>query len=363
MSLSGPSTMLPNTGESLGGAGGFSRPSYTPPPAAAAAPNPNQAANLTPQMLGGPSYQGSMDQNGQWKREWQDAYNHWNQTKDPNAARMVQLIQQGYSLNQISSGVQQGAVTNANAQSQVQDQGPLLQQMIRQQTASDPTIAGLKQSNALLGIQGNLQNQNFDAQRQQLQADTQNNLSKLGIQLKNTQTDKAYGSTLVDAAHKEYGVGVAAANTSFNSNLQQLYSDATSRGAITTGGTKDTRSNLQQQLVEGVAGAGVTQEREVARGTHMMQTADQQAQSLGLDRQGYVNSLNFGLQSIGLNQSISAVDLMDKANSTNAQQAAAAQAIIQNLTNLAQQNPDLVKNWAASQPNTSSSVTGGSKRY
>lgn len=335
MPLSGPSALLPQA--SASGGGGYAAPPQQQ------APIPNQTQNLNPSLLGAPAWQGSMANNGPWNGAWNQAYNQWKLNPNANNQTLVHMVRMGYSPDQVVSALRDNTI--GKAQAQQGQQTTALNGLIQQQLQSDPTMAGADQAKALLGLTGGLQNQQFDLQRQQLQADTKNSLDKLQLQGTQAADSRKRAVQSIDAVNRAYGVDIAGAHTQFDSNLQGLYSTATANGAVTTGGTKDQRSTFQQQLVEGIGGAGASRDLSLARYNSMLDNANAQSKQVGLDSQTYMNSLNFGLQNIGLSQNINAVDLMDKANSTDATKAAAAQSVIQNLISLAQQNPQLLQQY------------------
>lgn len=314
---------------------------------------PTAAAQLTPGMMGGAVWSGPMDQNKEWSQQWQQAWNRYTQAPTEDNARVVQLIQQGFSRDQINAALYNGGDIANNAVNTYNtgqaNNGRALQYLIQQSLSSDPGLAALDSTRAILGLQGGLQGQMTDLQRQQLRANTDISLQKLGLQSRGIEDDKAYAKQLKGFADQQYNIETGSAKSQYNDNLASLYSDATARGAVTTGGTRRHQSKLGEDLFFQMSGSNLTKDRSYAQSDRMLKQADLAAQNVGLDRQGYLNALNFGLQQIGLSSSMDALDLMERANSTDAEKAAAAQGIINNFVGLAQQNPDLLQQIAAGQ--------------
>lgn len=221
--------------------------------------------------------------------------------------------------------------------------------LAQQQMASDPRFPLYDAQKSLFGAQNENAQMGYDLKGQMLRSGLQNDLAKLDLRGQTANNDRQYGQNLFNLANREYGVAAASLKTGFNKDLQNLYSDATSRGAITTGGTRDSRQTLNEQLMEGTMGANVTRDREQARANRMMQDADVQAKALGVDRTALMQGLDFGLQQLGLDRTMSTIDLLEKSTSADASKAAAAQSIIQQLMGMAQQNPGLMQQWMASQ--------------
>lgn len=245
------------------------------------------------------------------------------------------------------------------------------QQLINWGLATDPGLKAFDQQNSLLQLQGGLANIGYDQKVSALQQDTQNALAQLGLAKQGNAQDRAYAQKQLGFANRQYDISAQGANNQFSQGLEDLYSDATARGAVSTAGTQRHRGDLQKQLMNSMLGFGLTKDRDVAAANKAIATADLQAQQYGLKGQDYVNQLNQGLAQIGLDRQTDALKLVEAANSNDAQKAASAQAIIQNMLQLANLNPDLLKQIGAempfpsspNQPSYKGSMNNGVRRF
>lgn len=153
--------------------------------------------------------------------------------------------------------------------------------------------------------------------------------------------------------NRQYGLDMYGAETNrlrahgaFDTGLRSLYSDATARGAITTQGTRDNRTDLYKQLqlslrdVRGQQGqAGLNKEKSLTDATNAQAQLDMQAKRLGIEGQDLQRQLNAGLAQLGASGKIDALDLMDALNSNDVTRRKSAMDIYQQIIGAAQQNP------------------------
>ena len=186
-----------------------------------------------------------------------------------------------------------------------------------------------KQTITALNLQDVQNRQGTALSRQALQSEYAHDIAGQNIKRASLAADRARNALQPSFINREYGLDVQAAELgkkeamdSYNRNLKSLYSDATARGALVTGGTRFHEADLYTQLSRGMeqgdialGRAGLQKDVSFADLAKANSQLDATAQQLGVDSQYLKDQLNQGLAKLGLKDQTDATQLMlDKAS-------------------------------------------------
>ncbi len=224
-----------------------------------------------------------------------------------------------------------------------------------------PFFLELERQKALANWAGNLDTQKLGLAEQSLRGDIaskqqMNALDTRDVSAKRTRLGQEPG--FIERAFgldtKSQDIAEGRARDEYETNLRNLYSDATARGALTTTGAKDQRHDIAKQLWRNVEDIGVARgrsalgrERSLADVQQARSLLDTEAQKIGLTGADLQRQLDEGLKSLGLQGQVNALDLATALASADVQKVKAAQEIAQLVAGA---NPEQLAGLGAANP-------------
>lgn len=195
------------------------------------------------------------------------------------------------------------------------------------QIQAGPQLAMNQNTREQLANQVSAQQASLLAQTGFLNQDYQTGLAKLDnqsagidVQRQALARQPGYLSTLHDLANQSYQQSADVAR-------RGLDSEATARGAFTSIGVNQGRSDIVTQLTNQLQRSDTQYNEQIASLADQNKMLDLQANNLGLDRQALKTELERGLDRLNLNSIMSIGDLLTKLNSTNIEDQMIAQQI------------------------------------
>lgn len=252
--------------------------------------------------------------------------------------------------------------TRLNALPSVQNNS-ILSALMKYKQATNPDIAGFNKD-----LKGNLLQQGFtnvlfQTKQQDLANTLQNTLQNSDINRAEAARFAQYGNELNQAAQQHFVAQSQQANTQYDTNLRQLYSDATANGAITTQGVRANRTGLAQQLYEAVREAGASKAEAQARGNYYLNNAAIENMRANQSDQSAETTFKNNIAQLAASHGLDLEKLIDAANSTDASRAAAAQSVVDQLNGLAQENPALLQMFGLQPGQGMNYLTGLAQQY